>query len=106
MTRPTDAAIARAFWEEMEEAVEAHYTPTLHEFLFRVKRRAEVLGFDAESPAGTARGSEEAESPFLQGTGCAPLPGAFTVAKQCNHPGCQTPMLAGPCAFAECPRKA
>ncbi len=58
MTRPTDAAIARAFWEihgdNMDGLIDGDSV---------IEMAAE---FDAESPAGTDRGSEEGDAKCSQ----------------------------------------
>lgn len=56
MTRPTDASIARAFWET--------YTMQMDGFIDSDSLIVMAEQFDAESPAGTERGSEEAQLPY------------------------------------------
>lgn len=58
MTRPTDASIARAFWELSAQIDPLDSMPN-DDLTFVAKVTALAAEFDAESPAGTARGSEE-----------------------------------------------
>ena len=64
MTRPTDASIAVAFWRVSGYIDLSDSDTRLLQIVV-----AEAMKDDAESPAGTK------QSPFLQGTGCAPMPG-------------------------------
>lgn len=71
MTRPTDASIARAFWRWCELSDPETLVEPFAEFASATKdliiERAQE--FDAESPAGTERGSEEVMSNEIRGTG-------------------------------------
>ena len=59
MTRPTDAAIARAFWHLVDLArIDLSGKTRIDAVDIRSMIRT-ATKFDAESPAGTARGSEE-----------------------------------------------
>lgn len=103
MTRPSDAAIARAFWA-YEDALDLNESDLT--LVRMIKNQAKR--FDAETPAGTARGSEEVmpnvsglpdeSAPVVRGEDGKASP-------PCTHLGCSTPTTPGPCAFAGCPRK-
>jgi hypothetical protein len=86
MTKPTDAAIARAFWSELERQIElgVHAEDNFGVFIRRVQEGARKQNAEF-APVASAAESKTAAPTHVR---CPKCTGAILIGKHCNGPEC------------------